>query len=95
MVTLHISLDVRPGQGPALESLYREEYVPAITKQDGFRSTTLLRSAAETHRYEIDIVFDTEAQRVAWAEGPDHDATWPRVVALCADFSAHGFVVLA
>jgi heme-degrading monooxygenase HmoA len=95
MVTLHITLDVRPGEGPALEALYREAYVPAITKQGGFRSTTLLRSAAETHRYEIDIVFDSEAQRVAWAGGPDHDATWPRVVALCTDFSAHGFEILA
>ena len=95
MITLHIALNVRTGQGPALEALYHEAYVPAITKQDGFRSTTLLHSAEEPHRYEIDIAFDTEAQRVAWAEGPDHDATWPRVVALCTDFSAHGFAILA
>lgn len=95
MITLHISLTVQADQGPALEALYRDEYVPAITKQDGYRSTTLLRSAEDPHRYEIDIAFDTEAQRVAWADGSDHEATWPRVVALCADFSAHGFVVLA
>ncbi len=95
MITLHIALDVRAGQGPTLEALYREAYVPAITKQDGFRATTLLRSATEDHRYEIDIAFDTETQRVAWAGGPDHEATWPRVVALCTDFSAQGFTILA
>jgi len=95
MITLHIALDVRTGQGPALEALYREAYVPAITKQVGFRSTTLLRSAEEDHRYEIDIAFDTEEQRQAWATGEDHAATWPRIVALCTDFSAQGFEILA
>ena len=95
MITLHIALNVRTGQGPALEALYREAYVPAITKQAGFRSSALLRSAEEGHRYEIDIAFDTEEQRLTWATGADHEATWPRIVALCADFSAHGFAVLA
>lgn len=94
MITLHITLNLHAGQGPALEALYREAYVPAIAKQEGFRATTLLRSADDVNRYEIDIAFDSEAQRVAWAEGPDHDATWPRVVALCEEFSAQGFIVL-
>lgn len=94
MITLHIALDVRAGQGPTLEALYREAYVPAITKQDGFRATTLLRAADDADRYEIDIVFASEAQRQAWADGADHADTWPRIVALCTDFDAQGFEVL-
>lgn len=95
MITLHIALQLRVGQGSALETLYREIYVPAITKQGGFRSTTLLRSADDPDAYEIDIAFDTEAQRQDWADGADHADTWPRIVALCADVSAQGFEVLA
>jgi len=95
MITLHIYLTTKPGQGAALEDLYRRVYVPAITKQVGFRSTTLLRASGSEMRYEIDITFETEAQRQAWAEGADHAETWPRVVALCADVSAQGFDILA
>lgn len=95
MVTLHISLTVRPDQGGALERLYREVYVPAITKQEGFRSTTLLHSYDSETEYEIDIAFDSEAQRQAWAASADHESTWPQVVALCSTFSAQGFEILA
>jgi heme-degrading monooxygenase HmoA len=95
MVTLHIYLTTRPDQGGALEELYRTAYVPAITKQEGFRSTTLMRAYDSPTQYEIDIVFETEAQRQAWATGADHDETWPRIVALCTDFSAQGFDILA
>ncbi len=95
MITLHIYLTTRPGQGGALEDLYQRVYVPAITKQEGFRSTTLVRAYESETQYEIDIAFETEAQRQAWAEGADHTATWPQIVALCADFSAQGFDILA
>jgi heme-degrading monooxygenase HmoA len=82
MITLHIALRLKAGRGADLEALYRDAYVPAITRQAGFRSTTLLRAANDPDHYEIDIAFDTEVQRQAWADGADHEATWPRVVAL-------------
>ena len=94
MITLHIALRLKAGRGAALEALYRETYVPAITRQAGFRTTILLRSADDPDRYEIDIVFDTEAQRQIWADSADHEATWPRVVALCEGFTAAGFVIV-
>ena len=95
MIALHIALRLKRGRGAALETLYREAYVPAIERQGGFRSTTLLRAADDPDRYEIDIAFDTEDQRRAWAESADHEATWPRVVALCEGFTADGYVVIA
>lgn len=95
MITLHIQLTTHRDRGAALEELYRSVYVPAITKQEGFRSTTLVRAYDSMTHYEIDIAFDTEAQRQSWADGADHAATWPRIVALCADFSAQGFEILA
>lgn len=95
MITLHIYLSTKPGQGGALEDLYHRAYVPAITKQIGFRSTTLLRAYDSETQYEIDITFENEAQRQAWAEGADHAETWPRIVALCTEVSAQGFAILA
>ncbi len=95
MITLHIQLTTHPDRGRALEALYRTVYVPAITQQEGFRSTTLVRACDSATHYEIDIAFDTEAQRQSWADGAEHADTWPRIVALCTDFSAQGFEVLA
>lgn len=95
MITLHISLTTKPGQGEALEALYHEAYVPAITTQAGFRSTTLMRAYDSETKYEIDISFDNEAQRQAWAEGATHAETWPRVAALCDAVDAQGFDILA
>lgn len=95
MITLHIALHLKAGRGADLEALYREAYVPAITRQDGFRGTTLLRAAEDPDRYEIDIAFDTETQRRTWADGADHAATWPRVVALCEGFTADLYDIIA
>lgn len=95
MVTLHIYLTTKPGQGKALEQLYHEAYVPAISKQNGFRSTTLLRAYESENQYEIDIVFESETQRSAWAGSADHGETWPRVEALCEEVGAQGWDIIA
>src|SRR3954463_9114868 len=106
MIELHIYLTAKPGQQAELERVYREAYVPAITVQGGYRSTTLLRPYdAETagriggqrpdYDYEINIAFDTEAQRMAWATGPEHQVCWPLVEALCDAIRWAGFDVVA
>jgi heme-degrading monooxygenase HmoA len=95
MVTLHIYLTVKEGQGAALEALYHAAYIPAISRQEGFRGAHLLRAYDSAAQYEIDITFDSEEQRARWASSADHEATWPRVVALCEGFSAQGYDILA
>jgi len=106
MIALHIYLKAKPGQREAIERCYREDYVPAITIQQGFRSTTLLRpyDPATAQRigavtaefdYEIDIAFDTEDQRMRWALGPEHQVCWPKMEALCERIVWEGFDVIA
>ena len=104
MITLHIYLQVKVGREADLEDLYREVYVPAITVQPGFRSTTLLRSfgpeitaaigASGDWNYEIDIVFETEENRQGWAAGPEHTMAWPKIVDLCDQITWQGFGLL-
>ncbi len=105
MISLHIYFGVKPGLEAAFEGLYRESYVPAISVQQGFRSTTLLRSfdpgrsaaieASSDWSHEIDIVFDTEEQRQSWAAGPEHSVVWPKVVAMCDLVRWQGFDIRA
>lgn len=104
MIALHIYLRVRAGHEADLERVYKEAYVPAITPQRGFRSTTLLRTygAAQSAEiagrhdwpYEIVIVFDSEDDRRAWAGGPAHAVAWPRIEDLCDEITWQGFEVV-
>lgn len=95
MITLHIHLTVRPGQSDALEQLYAGVYMPAISKQPGFRRGHLLRAADDPDAYEIDIFFDDEAARLRWVASPDHDSAWPQIESVCASISSLEFDVIA
>ena len=71
-VQLHIYIEAKPGMDKKLEKLYREAYVSAIKVQKGFLFTRLLRHYESSTSYEIDISFETEAQRAAWAGSKEH-----------------------
>lgn len=94
MVTLHIYLRVRLGQEARFEELYQKTYVPAISKQEGFRSTQLLRPYEGGGEYEIDIYFDNEDLRERWASSPEHQEVWPQVEEMCAESTPRGFHIL-
>jgi antibiotic biosynthesis monooxygenase (ABM) superfamily enzyme len=104
MITLHIYVQVTPAKEAEFEGLYRDEYVPAISKQQGFRSAALLHIYAATlaeaidarrdWTHEIDIVFDTEDDRQKWAAGPEHARVWPRVESLCERVTWQGFDIM-
>ena len=42
-VQLHISIEVKTGNGPELEKVFHTSYIPAIKVQDGFLWARLLR----------------------------------------------------
>lgn len=94
-VQLHIYIEVKPGKGPDLERLYHSSYVPAISGQNGFLSTRLLRQYDSNSNYEIDIAFRTEKQRAAWAQSKEHQSAWPKVEDLGAKITWQGFDQLA
>jgi heme-degrading monooxygenase HmoA len=91
MIELHISLEPLPGSEADLEKLYRDAYVPGISIQPGFVRSTLLKRRDALREYQIDITFESEDLRLRWAASPEHQAAWPRVVALCARVSWAGF----
>jgi heme-degrading monooxygenase HmoA len=91
MIELHIYLEPFDGKEKALESLYRGEYVPAIKIQEGFQRTALLKKRDALREYQIDITFDTEDLRLKWVASKEHQATWPKITALCQRVSWEGF----
>jgi heme-degrading monooxygenase HmoA len=95
MIELHISLEPLPGREVDLENLYREAYLPGISIQQGFVRSTLLKKRDALREYQIHITFESEDLRLKWAASREHQAAWPRVVALCSRVSWSGFNTIA
>ena len=91
MIELHIYLEPHDGKEAELETVYREEFAPAIQGQDGFQRTVLVKKRDALRGYQIDIAFDSEAQRLKWVESAEHTAIWPKIATLCQQISWCGF----
>lgn len=95
MIELHIFLEPLPGQEGALENLYLDAYLPGISVQRGFLRSTLLKKRDALREYQIHIAFASEELRLQWVASPEHQAAWPRIVALCSRVSWAGFDTIA
>jgi len=91
MVELHISLEPMAGNEQELERTFSEEFAPAAARQDGFRRVTLLKKENSLREYEIDLVFESEDQRLRWVASDDHQDAFPRIAELCQHVSHHSF----
>jgi len=91
LIELHIYLEPIPGKEKELELLYYNDYVPAISAQEGFQRTTLLKCRDSLREYQIDITFDSEELRLKWVDSKEHQEVWPKVVSLCNRISWKGF----
>jgi heme-degrading monooxygenase HmoA len=91
MIELHIYMEPHAGRESELEDVYRQEYVPGIKNQQGFRRTTLLKSRDALRSYQINITFDSEELRLKWVASKEHTKIWPKLAALCQRCSWAGF----
>ena len=79
---LHVHLTAKAGHRDQLEKAFRQAFYPAISKQEGFRHSDLLRMPDKDGEYVLTIAFESEDLRVRWANTPLHNEAWPK-------FSAH------
>ena len=94
MIELHIYLEPLAGQESKLESLFREAFVPAISVQEGFRRVALLKVRDALRQYRIELAFESEALRLKWVASREHEASFPRIAALCQQVTWAGFDVV-
>lgn len=101
---LQIYFEVVPDQTSAFEQIYREAYVPAMEKQEGYLGSRLLRlfpapvateiKAEETpFNYQMELVFDTEENRRKWAASDEHQKVWPMAQDLALRVAWRGYDV--
>jgi hypothetical protein len=85
----------------AFEAMFADAYVPAMKKQTGYLGSTLLRlfpaaitqeiGAADTpFNYQMELRFDTEANRRLWAASDEHAVVWPLAQAMSSAVAWRG-----
>lgn len=104
-MALQMDFVVLPKNAEAFEKMYHSIYVPAMTVQDGYLSSKLLRLFPDEQakgieaeptifNYQIQISFDTEENRMKWVASPQHQIAWPAASSLAEEFKWRGYDVM-
>ena len=83
MFALHVELAVKSGSQAALEKVFAENFLPAISAQDGFVAAQLLHSNDTDTNYRLCLNFDQQASQQKWVATDLHQEVWPLVENLC------------
>lgn len=105
-MVLQMDFVVAKENAEAFEKMYSSTYVPAMTLQQGYLESKLLRTypdniekeiegEATTYNYQIQISFDTEANRKKWVASKQHvNLAWPAASGLAKSYKWRGYDVM-
>lgn len=104
-IALQMDFIVPKENADAFEKMYYSVYVPAMTVQQGYVGSKLLRlfnddlaktiqAEATTHNYQIQISFDTEENRRKWVASKQHQIAWASASALATAYKWRGYDVM-
>ncbi len=94
MIERHVTFNVTPGKEKDFEALFRNDYGPAMARQPGFVSVTLLKEHDKEAVYQMVIRFQSLETAAAWRDSADHKGLSPRIKALYKDSSVQVYSVL-
>jgi mannose-6-phosphate isomerase-like protein (cupin superfamily) len=104
-MALQMDFVVAKENAEAFEKMYYSVYVPAMTVQQGYLGSKLLRlfdvnlskeiqAEPTTYNYQIQISFDTEENRRRWVASSQHQIAWPSATALAKEYKWRGYDVM-
>jgi len=105
MILLQIYFAIPQENAGAFEAMFADAYVPALEKQAGYAGSTLLRlfppatteeigGATTPFNYQMELRFDTEANRRLWAASAEHAVVWPLAQGLASEVAWRGYDVM-
>jgi len=103
-MVLQMDFVVAKENADAFEKMYTSIYVPAMTVQQGYLESKMLRmfpenlekeieGEASTYNYQIQISFDTEENRRKWVASEQHKIAWPAATSLAKSYKWRGYEV--
>lgn len=104
-IALQMDFIVPKENAVAFEKMYYSVYVPAMTVQQGYVGSKLLRlfpedlaktiqAEATTHNYQIQISFDNEENRRKWVASKQHQIAWASASSLATAYKWRGYDVM-
>lgn len=101
-MVLQMDFIVKKENADAFEKMYHSIYVPAMTVQQGYLESKLLRIFPEnlskeieaestTYNYQIQISFDKEENRRRWQASDQHQIAWPSATSLAEEYKWRGY----
>lgn len=94
MIERHVTFNVISGKEKDFETLFKEEYSVAMSKQPGFVSVTLLKEHEKEAVYQMTIRFQSLETAAAWRDSADHQALSPKIKALYKESTIRVFDVI-
>ena len=95
MIERHVTFNVIPGKETEFETLFKEAYAAAMSKQRGFVSVTLLKEREKEAVYQMVIRFQSIEAAAAWRDSQDHKALSPRIKTLYSASAIQVYDVIA
>lgn len=103
-MVLQMDFVVPEENSEAFEKMYHSIYVPAMTVQQGYLGSRLVRlfpkevaksiqAEPTTFNYQIQISFDTEENRRKWVASDQHQIAWPAASRLAKEYKWRGYEV--
>ena len=94
MIERHVTFNVIPGKEKDFETLFKEAYSMAMSKQPGFVSVTLLKEHEKEAVYQMVIRFQSLETAAAWRDSEDHKALAPKIKALYKESTVQVYEVI-
>jgi len=95
MIERHVRFNVIPGKEKDFETLFKNEYSAAMSKQPGFVLVTLLKEHEKQAIYQMVIRFQSLETAAAWRDSADHKTLSPKIKALYKESTVQVYEVIA
>jgi len=94
MIERHVTFNIIPGREKDFETLFKEEYSVAMSRQPGFVSVILLKEHEKEAIYQMVIRFQSFETAAAWRDSADHKALSPKIKALYRESTVQVYEVV-
>ena len=95
MIERHVTFHIIPGKEKDFETLFKDAYSMAMSKQPGFVSVTLLKDHEKEAVYQMAIRFQSLETAAAWRDSADHKALSPKIKTLYKESTVQVYEVVA
>ena len=95
MIERHVMFNVIPGKEKDFETLFKDAYCIAMSKQPGFVSVTLLREHEKEAVYQMVIRFQSLETAAAWRDSADHKTLSPKIKVFYKESTVRVYEVVA